>query len=613
MVAEGNLHERIVRADEKRWISEMQNGTSGLSAKATEFVPGGRALLSPKATDFVPRPAAPGADHQWGWNASRWNGEMANGAWGGAPQGWGYNGYDPSFAWQGQGVGAQSCLFNDDAYSTDSSSSSEPEVEEDVERIDPSTDPGAQAASVETAPVATGPSQGIDAAEESDEEDSDDSDEFNSFSEDEPELDLKLESATLTGIQRNATEVLPNPQADVRDPDSPQCKYDLDLMLAVRRAVAASDSSCSQLRWSTQAHLETTPDWLRRRAEADAEPREEKNGKDWRARGGAPGEVTKSRRRGQEGKTPKSEKPDSGSDLIRLAPKLEVSETSWAAQIAKRKAELEKESSDDSFVKSIRSILNKLTVEKFDTLSDQIVELIAQSQRPNRGIPLLMQLVFEKATTQHHFINMYVSLCVKLHKWLTDNVDVAESQSNFKRVLLNQCQTSFEQYLEPPEGFEGLVGDDLYEAQVKYKTKMLGNIRLVGQLIRHGMLAPKIAIAVATELAGEDPAVRGERLETLATFLETVGVALDDPSWKHHSELELVFTEVERASADKSVPRRVRCLLQDVLDLRKEGWKSQRRKDLTKETPQTLAQVHEQAKADQVPLKKEITRSVSYR
>lgn len=112
---------------------------------------------------------------------------------------------------------------------------------------------------------------------------------------------------------------------------------------------------------------------------------------------------------------------------------------------------------------------------------------------------------------------------------------------------------------------------------------------------------------------GDDPAVRGERLETLATFLETVGVALDDPSWKHHGELETVFTEVERASADKSVPRRVRCLLQDVLDLRKEGWKSQRRKDLSKETPQTLAEVHEKAKADQAPSKKEITRSVSYR
>ena len=37
-------------------------------------------------------------------------------------------------------------------------------------------------------------------------------------------------------------------------------------------------------------------------------------------------------------------------------------------------------------------------VEKFETLSDQIIDLIAQSHRPNRGIPLLMQLVFEKAS-----------------------------------------------------------------------------------------------------------------------------------------------------------------------------------------------------------------------
>ncbi len=86
------------------------------------------------------------------------------------------------------------------------------------------------------------------------------------------------------------------------------------------------------------------------------------------------------------------------------------------------------------------------------------------------------------------------------------------------------------------------------------------------------------------------------------------------------SILGTTFTkQVQRASADKSVPRRVRCLLQDVLDLRKEGWKSQRpgcytngqkdeithggnlenamarRKDLSKETPQTLAEVHEKA------------------
>ena len=39
--------------------------------------------------------------------------------------------------------------------------------------------------------------------------------------------------------------------------------------------------------------------------------------------------------------------------------KLEVGETSWAAQVAKRKAA--KASCDESFVKNMRAILNKLT------------------------------------------------------------------------------------------------------------------------------------------------------------------------------------------------------------------------------------------------------------
>ena len=41
-------------------------------------------------------------------------------------------------------------------------------------------------------------------------------------------------------------------------------------------------------------------------------------------------------------------------------------------------------------------------------------------------------------------------------------------------------RNSFEMYLEPPGTLEGLSGDSLYEEQVKYKTKMLGNIKLVG-------------------------------------------------------------------------------------------------------------------------------------
>eukprot|EP00439_Symbiodinium_sp_Y106_P066937 s740_g10.t15 len=633
MVAEGNPYERIesVRAvsQKLRWMSDIRNGKhSSLSAGATEFVPAapfaGRSTkaaalvtLSPAAAEFLPE----GDVQHWGWNGS-WSHESSwtGGSW--TPsQSQSYpsaNGGNVN-SWTGV-ASSPTCWFNDDAYSTDSSrSDSEPEADE--------ADDGAHGGPVEASGGACSPElHGLTA--QADKELADD-DEFDSFSEDDgtdaslPRTPADVNSDTEAGCAHAPDTVSEIPASSSRDDggadlraagrtahatpeelekhyageevqasanDISACKYDIGFMLAMRPATS-SLSSLELPRCEQVGCTEDVPDFLRRREEAE-ENVEEK----WRA--ARSGEAPRTRSRtAQDAKQTKSEKnAKQAGDLSQAsAMKLEVSDSSWAAQMARRKA-LSKESSDDSFVKNMRSILNKLTVEKFDTLSDQIIEFVSQSDRPNRGIPLLMQLVFEKATTQHHFINMYVGLCVKLHKWLTENdhIDGAEPEAESgRKAWLTRAHTLGPEVLL--RGFDGASGC----LMVKYKTKMLGNIRLVGELIRHGMLAPKIAIAVASELARDDPAVRSERLETLATFLETVGVALDDPSWKHHHELELVFEQVTRACSDQTVPRRVRCLLQDVLDLRYGGWKSKRRKDLSKETPQTLAQVHEKAKADQ--------------
>jgi hypothetical protein len=147
---------------------------------------------------------------------------------------------------------------------------------------------------------------------------------------------------------------------------------------------------------------------------------------------------------------------------------------------------------------------------------------------------------------------------------------------------------------------DGLSGDILYEAQVKYKTKMLGNIKLVGQLIRHGMLSPKIALSVAGELIRDDPMVRDERLETLAVFLETVGPTLDDPNWSHSAQFETVFGEVQRLGNDRKMSSRIRFLLRDVIELRREGWVQTRKaKSADADAPTTIAGIHEKAKLDQ--------------
>ena len=90
----------------------------------------------------------------------------------------------------------------------------------------------------------------------------------------------------------------------------------------------------------------------------------------------------------------------------------EATEDSWLAQQRKREATGTPDD-DANVVRAARSILNKLTVEKFESLFEQLT--MCGIKQPHH-ISILMREVFEKATTQHHFIPMYAELCVQLEK-----------------------------------------------------------------------------------------------------------------------------------------------------------------------------------------------------
>lgn len=90
------------------------------------------------------------------------------------------------------------------------------------------------------------------------------------------------------------------------------------------------------------------------------------------------------------------------------------------------------------------------------------------------------------------------------------------------------------------------------------------------------------------EVGGLTPGA-GERLETLAAFLETIGPQLDDEAWQYHAYFEQVLHKIEIYSRWKKVPSRLRCLLQDVLDLRKDNWRNKKLSKKKLDAPTTLS------------------------
>lgn len=329
------------------------------------------------------------------------------------------------------------------------------------------------------------------------------------------------------------------------------------------------------------------PDDLRKEYET---PKERRKGGDsnrhadsWRSQDGRSGKKGDSRKHGSDSK-----------EITREPmPKLETSENSWAAQ--QKKKDL---AEDEAIIRKMKAILNKLTIDKFDMLVTQLFECGIDSKD---HVECLMKEVFEKATTQHHFISMYTDLCMRLNDWFTEQGLTKEDGKDFKRVLLNQCQESFEKYLKPPEGMDGLVGEELYEAQVKYKTKMLGNMRFVGQLLINKMLSSRIIFQCIEELLYYHTE---ETLETLCVFLTTIGPAFDTPHWKNHHRFLAAVGQVKNlidspsTNGKKPLAPRIRCLLKDVVDLQEQGWAHKATANKA-EGPTTLKDVERQWKKDQ--------------
>ncbi|CAD7975860.1 unnamed protein product [Amoebophrya sp. A25] len=255
-------------------------------------------------------------------------------------------------------------------------------------------------------------------------------------------------------------------------------------------------------------------------------------------------------------------------------PTLASSENSWKKkQAGDRDADAEVE-------RKIKSILNKLTFEKFDKLYG---ELCALGMTKYSQLEYLTHEIFEKATTQHHFIQMYTNLCKKITEdaafedaCLSQEADGEEQEENaeqqqkrnFRKMLLSICQGLFEQEEEE------IVAEDKDEETEKYfayKRRRLGNVKFVGALLNAKLLTVRIVPHIAQDLIEKQTELS---LEAVCCFLEVIGEQMEsDTTTKQPKSWAGTFAHLADLSNDKKFGFRSRSLIKDLLDLRASGWK----------------------------------------
>ncbi|KAK3125346.1 hypothetical protein QOZ80_7BG0603660 [Eleusine coracana subsp. coracana] len=244
--------------------------------------------------------------------------------------------------------------------------------------------------------------------------------------------------------------------------------------------------------------------------------------------------------------------------------------------------------------RQLKGILNKLTPQNFERLFEQVKDVNIDSVATLTGV---ISQIFDKALMEPTFCEMYADFCSHLASALPDfNED--NEKITFKRLLLNKCQEEFERGEREEaeadkteeEGEIKQTKEEREEKRIRARRRMLGNIRLIGELYKKRMLTERIMHECIKKLLGnfqQDP--DEENIEALCKLMSTIGEMIDHPKAKEH--MDAYFDIMHKLSTSQKLSSRVRFMLRDSIDLRRNKWQ-QRRKV---EGPKKIEEVHRDA------------------
>ena len=300
------------------------------------------------------------------------------------------------------------------------------------------------------------------------------------------------------------------------------------------------------------------------------------------------GDVSKQERRR------KKENPNDTAPPLEDYKPLEVNEeTRWKAKVFDGKGDeaREGEESKEEILRRAMLILNKLSLTKFDKLSNDFINCGI-----SRDIDCLtgaVELIVNKAQEEQHFASMYAGLCLKLSNTPMEGIDDGGKKGKkFKKILLERCQSEFEKdaATKVKEATKDITDDE----EIQYHSNLikkhyLGHMRFIGELYNGDLISIKIMLfCLPTLLKGEseDPSgdVDEEKIECFAKLMTVIGSSLEQQSEAMRSvgktdvadSLAECWKTVEIMAGKKEgdgpkVSNRIKFMLQDLLETKAKG------------------------------------------
>eukprot|EP01090_Pellita_catalonica_P017362 TRINITY_DN5222_c0_g1_i1.p1 TRINITY_DN5222_c0_g1~~TRINITY_DN5222_c0_g1_i1.p1 ORF type:complete len:1214 (-),score=292.04 TRINITY_DN5222_c0_g1_i1:51-3692(-) len=211
---------------------------------------------------------------------------------------------------------------------------------------------------------------------------------------------------------------------------------------------------------------------------------------------------------------------------------------------------------------NLTDVLNKMTEKSYRKFSKEIAAMFRAYATTPEKLKELISVIFDKALYEPKFSEMYARLCKDLDE---DRQPPQQSKKKkkttpFKRMLLNKCQEQFEKQSAEAKKL----------TPVKRKARVMGNVIFIGALYKKDMITAKIMYRcvlfelLRAEIPDEDD------LEAFCKLMTIVGKQLDVK--KASNVMRQYFGRISDLMQNPAVPTRLKCLLQDIVELREAHW-----------------------------------------
>ncbi|CCE86700.1 Piso0_005205 [Millerozyma farinosa CBS 7064] len=335
-------------------------------------------------------------------------------------------------------------------------------------------------------------------------------------------------------------------------------------------------------------------------------------------RGGSTGPREKSSRKGNQSKRGRDSRENRDREDDKPAEEvkpLEKSANRWVPRSRVKKTEV-KYAPDGSVIlddedveRKIKSLLNKLTLEMFEPITDDILKIAEQSkwEEDAKTARKVISLTFAKACDEPYWSSMYAQfcakMCTKMPEEITDvnirlkNGELAKGGDLARRLLLTTCQAEYEKgwsdklpTKEDGTPLEPEMMSDEYYQMAAAKRRGLGLVKFIGHLYILNMLNDQVILLCLRDQSNNTKDPSEDSLENLAQLVTTVGARLETTE-KNRAVLNFVFDNIQTILDNCKLSSRIKFMLMDLQDLRAAKWKS-----IKEEAgPKTIQEIHNEA------------------